>query len=203
MPGGMERHVECLTREQLSRGHRVTLAFRHGTSVPDGAARLSLSRTALSRLLAPRSDRAAFAAEASATIRQLVGGPHAHGVDLLHLHGDHVEGPVAGPLCRRLGIPLCMTFHASSEMNAACCERWWTSLSTDHDPVCPNQNRRNAEWATARPHPPLRGKPHNPRPHERSPEWPCRCRRLGGVPTRNGDPTPWRTCISPSSGGHG
>ncbi|MGW0699856.1 glycosyltransferase family 4 protein [Streptomyces sp. NPDC002867] len=112
MPGGMERHVECLTREQLVCGHRVTLAFRHGTAVPDGAARLSLSRTAVSRLLAPRSDRAAFAAEASATIRQLVGGSRAPGVDLLHLHGDQIEALWLGPLCRRLGIPLCMTVHA-------------------------------------------------------------------------------------------
>jgi len=64
MPGGMERHVECLTREQLGRGHRVTLAFRYGTAVPDGAAHLSLSRTAPSRLLAVRSENAAFVAYA-------------------------------------------------------------------------------------------------------------------------------------------
>lgn len=22
-----------------------------------------------------------------------------------------------------------------------CCERWWTSFGTDHDPTCPNQKR--------------------------------------------------------------
>jgi len=26
----------------------------------------------------------------------------------------------------------------------ACCERWWTSLATDHDPTCPNQHRSAA-----------------------------------------------------------
>jgi glycosyltransferase involved in cell wall biosynthesis len=111
MPGGMERHVECLTREQVSRGHRVTMAFRHGTAVPTGAAQLSLHKTALSRVLAPGSDRTAFAAEAAATVRQLYGGSRSHGVDLLHLHGDHVEAMWLGPVCRRLGIPLCLTVH--------------------------------------------------------------------------------------------
>ncbi|MFJ4784101.1 hypothetical protein [Streptomyces sp. NPDC088794] len=24
------------------------------------------------------------------------------------------------------------------ELDAACCERWWTSLGTDHDTVCPH-----------------------------------------------------------------
>ncbi|MGW1209546.1 hypothetical protein ACWD5F_07875 [Streptomyces sp. NPDC002499] len=24
------------------------------------------------------------------------------------------------------------------ELDAACCERWWTSLGTDHDAVCPH-----------------------------------------------------------------
>jgi hypothetical protein len=33
---------------------------------------------------------------------------------------------------------------ACAELNAACCERWWTSLATDHDPACPNQRRSNA-----------------------------------------------------------
>lgn len=33
---------------------------------------------------------------------------------------------------------------ACAELNAACCERWWTSLATDHDPTCPNQQRSNA-----------------------------------------------------------
>ncbi|MFJ5059046.1 hypothetical protein ACIP96_06455 [Streptomyces nigra] len=30
---------------------------------------------------------------------------------------------------------------ALTELDAACCERWWTSLATDHDPTCPNQQR--------------------------------------------------------------
>lgn len=36
-----------------------------------------------------------------------------------------------------------LRIHAE-EINTACCERWWTSLATDHDPTCPNQTRRSA-----------------------------------------------------------
>lgn len=111
MPGGLERHVECLTREQVGLGHRVTMVFRHGTAVPTGATRLSLRPAALSRVLAPVSDRAAFAANAAATLRRLCLGTRSHGVDVLHLHGDHVEAMWLGPVCRRLGIPLFLTVH--------------------------------------------------------------------------------------------
>jgi hypothetical protein len=31
---------------------------------------------------------------------------------------------------------------AITELDQACCERWWTSLATDHDPTCPNQTRK-------------------------------------------------------------
>ncbi|KUO20253.1 glycosyltransferase family 4 protein [Streptomyces dysideae] len=109
----MERHVECLTREQVAHGHRVTMAFRHGSVVPQGVVRLPLRGEALSRTLARVSDRMAFAAEAGAAIRRLCGDPHAHGVDLVHLHGDHVEALVLGPVCRHLRVPLFLTVHAS------------------------------------------------------------------------------------------
>jgi len=33
---------------------------------------------------------------------------------------------------------------AEAALNEACCERWWTSLATDHDPTCPNQQRSAA-----------------------------------------------------------
>ncbi|ETK33480.1 glycosyltransferase family 4 protein [Microbispora sp. ATCC PTA-5024] len=106
-PGGKERHVECLTREQLGRGHEVTLAFRKGTAVPAGADALALRPTPLSPLLAVKSDVLAFAAEVSRTLRRL------RRPDLVHLHGDHVEAAVLGPACRRLGIPLVLTVHAA------------------------------------------------------------------------------------------
>lgn len=31
---------------------------------------------------------------------------------------------------------------ALNELDDACCERWWTSLATDHDPTCPHQTRK-------------------------------------------------------------
>lgn len=111
LPGGLERHAECLTREQVGLGHRVTMAFRHGTAVPSGATQLPLRPAALSRVLAPVSDRAAFAAEAAATLRHLCLGTRSPGVDMVHLHGDHVEAMWLGPECQRLGIPLFLTVH--------------------------------------------------------------------------------------------
>ena len=32
-------------------------------------------------------------------------------------------------------------------LDAACCERWWTSLGTDHDQVCPHGSRRRSSAA--------------------------------------------------------
>lgn len=116
-PGGKERHVEHLTREQLNSGHEVTLAFRHGSVVPDGATVLALRPTALSRVLAAKSDVLAFAAETARALR--TAGP----VDLVHLHGDQVEAAVLGPVCRRLGIPLVLTVHAALTRR----HRWFTS----------------------------------------------------------------------------
>ncbi|MFI8531767.1 hypothetical protein ACIGMX_16195 [Streptomyces aquilus] len=33
---------------------------------------------------------------------------------------------------------------ARAELDAACCERWWTSLGTDHDPTCRHQTPRSS-----------------------------------------------------------
>ncbi|WP_327367285.1 glycosyltransferase family 4 protein [Streptomyces sp. NBC_01217] len=109
----MERHVECLTRHQVRAGNRVTMAFRHGATVPIGTTRLPLQRTAPSRMLAPASERFAFAAEAAAAVGNLCAGSSRRGVDLVHLHGDHIETAWLGPVCRRLGIPLFLTVHAA------------------------------------------------------------------------------------------
>ncbi|MBA4865951.1 hypothetical protein H1V43_32325 [Streptomyces sp. PSKA54] len=32
---------------------------------------------------------------------------------------------------------------ARRELDAACCERWWTALGTDHDPDCQHQTPRS------------------------------------------------------------
>lgn len=103
-PGGKERHVECLTREQLKRGHKVALAFRRGTGI-EGSSTVGIRPTALSRVLAAKSDVLAFAAETAAVLRDVLP------VDLVHVHGDHLEAAVLGPACRRLGIPLVLTVH--------------------------------------------------------------------------------------------
>ena len=33
---------------------------------------------------------------------------------------------------------------AADALGHACCERWWTSFGTDHDPQCRNQQQRSA-----------------------------------------------------------
>jgi glycosyltransferase involved in cell wall biosynthesis len=106
-PGGKERHVECLTREQLSRGHEVTLAFRRGRPAPHGATVLALRPTALSRVLGAKSDVLAFAAETAHALRD------AGHLDVVHVHGDHVEAAVLGPVCRRLRVPMVLTVHGA------------------------------------------------------------------------------------------
>lgn len=113
MQGGMERHVERLTHHQVRGGNQVTLSFRHGAAVPVGATRLPLQRTTPSRVLAPASDRLAFSAATAAAITDLCAGSTRRAVDLVHLHGDHVEAAWLGPVCRRLGIPLFLTVHAA------------------------------------------------------------------------------------------
>lgn len=105
-PGGKERHVDRLTREQLRAGHDVMVACRRGTP-PPGAYRLPLRRTALSRVLAARSDVLAFAAEVARAMR-----PRGR-FDLVHLHGDHVEAALLGRACRRAGVPLVLTVHGA------------------------------------------------------------------------------------------
>ncbi|MEU4359765.1 glycosyltransferase family 4 protein [Streptomyces virginiae] len=107
----MERHVEYLTRHQVGGGNRVTMSFRHGATVPAGATRLPLRRIPRSRMLGPVSDRLAFAAEVAAAIKELCAARR--NVDLVHLHGDHIEAAGLGPVCRRLGIPLFLTVHAA------------------------------------------------------------------------------------------
>ncbi|WP_188192433.1 glycosyltransferase family 4 protein [Nonomuraea sp. SYSU D8015] len=106
-PGGKERHVECLTREQLNRGHEVVLAFRRGKVVPEGAKVLATTPTTLSRALSAKSDVLAFAAEVGRALRSC------RTPDLVHLHGDHMEASILGPVCRRLGLPLVLTVHAA------------------------------------------------------------------------------------------
>jgi uncharacterized membrane protein YcjF (UPF0283 family) len=46
----------------------------------------------------------------------------------------------AGPLPRIAGAEAVVR----AELEAACCERWWTSLGTDHDAGCPHRTRRSS-----------------------------------------------------------
>lgn len=32
---------------------------------------------------------------------------------------------------------------ATLDLNEACCETWWTSCGTDHDPTCPSRDTRS------------------------------------------------------------
>lgn len=35
------------------------------------------------------------------------------------------------------------THHAADDLDAACCETWWTSLGADHDHTCPTRQTRS------------------------------------------------------------
>lgn len=104
--GGKERHIDYLTRQQLVQGHEVILAHRKG-EVTCGARPLALPPAAASRLLARRSEVLAFALDCARAL------PRAGRMDLVHLHGDHVETLALGPAARRLGIPLVVTVHGA------------------------------------------------------------------------------------------
>jgi glycosyltransferase involved in cell wall biosynthesis len=114
-PGGKERHAELLTREQVRAGHDVVMAFRHGHAVPDGARVLPSRPNVWSRTLGARSDVLAFAAEVAGALPD---------VDLVHLHGDHVEASLLGPACRRRRIPLVLTAHATLARRHRLVRRW-------------------------------------------------------------------------------
>jgi glycosyltransferase involved in cell wall biosynthesis len=117
MPGGLERHVDMLTREQVARGHRVGLARRHGDPVP-GADVVELAPTPRSRALAARSDLLAFGAEAAHALRR------PEPADLVHLHGDYLDASQIGPACRRLGVPLVLTVHSALNLRHRGLARW-------------------------------------------------------------------------------
>lgn len=105
-PGGKERHIERLTREQLLRGHEVIVAHRRGRP-PVGVRTLPLPPSLAGRLVSPGSDRVAFGLDCARAL------PGAGRVDLVHLHGDHCEALALGPACRRLGVPLVVTVHGA------------------------------------------------------------------------------------------
>ncbi|MGS2643741.1 glycosyltransferase [Streptosporangium sp. LJ11] len=105
-PGGKERHIERLSREQILRGHEVHVAHRWGR-VPDGARTVTPAPTRISRALARKSDVLAFATECAHAL------PRAGRMDVMHLHGDHREALVLGPAARRLGIPVVLTVHGA------------------------------------------------------------------------------------------
>ena len=65
-PGGKERYIERLAREQLIRGHEAFIARRRG-EMPRGAETLPLTRTRISRAVSRKSDVIAFAMECSST----------------------------------------------------------------------------------------------------------------------------------------
>ncbi|WP_182880720.1 glycosyltransferase family 4 protein [Microbispora sp. H10949] len=108
-PGGKERYIARLAREQVLRGHEVLVARRRG-DVPPGVEAVTLTPTRLGRLAARRSGTVAFALECAAALPGL--GP----VDVVNLHGDHREALFLGPAARRLRVPLLITVHGALAM---------------------------------------------------------------------------------------
>ncbi|MEU7689318.1 glycosyltransferase family 4 protein [Microbispora hainanensis] len=116
-PGGKERHIECLVREELALGHEVLVARRLG-DVPAGALEVPLPRTLTARVVARRSDPLAFALECARAL------PRLGRVDVVNLHGDHREALAVGPAAARLGIPLVLTAHGALTTRHRMVMRW-------------------------------------------------------------------------------
>ncbi|GII46105.1 GDP-mannose-dependent alpha-(1-6)-phosphatidylinositol dimannoside mannosyltransferase [Planotetraspora silvatica] len=105
-PGGLERHVQRLAREQVRSGHEVLVARRSGHA-PEGTRALRVTPTGAGRIASLKSDVLAFAVDCARALRKA--GP----LDVVHLHGDHREALAIGPAARRLGIPVVLTVHGS------------------------------------------------------------------------------------------
>ncbi|MFC4531694.1 glycosyltransferase family 4 protein [Sphaerisporangium dianthi] len=130
-PGGLERHIQRLVREQLLRGHEVVVAHRRGEA-PSGARSLPLVPTRAGRAVARRSDVLAFGLECAHALRRAAEPAEPAEpaelaelaeLDVVHLHGDHREALALGTAARRLGAPLVLTVHGA--------------ITTRHLPIMP------------------------------------------------------------------
>ncbi|WP_182905467.1 glycosyltransferase family 4 protein [Microbispora sp. H13382] len=108
-PGGKERYIARLAREELLRGHHVLVAHRCGEA-PPGVETVTLRPTRASRAAARASGPVAFALECAHALSRL--GPP----DVVNLHGDHREALFLGPAAARLRIPLLLTVHGALAM---------------------------------------------------------------------------------------
>jgi glycosyltransferase involved in cell wall biosynthesis len=119
--GGLERHVDMLSRYQARRGDDVWVLQPVKEGVPE--ARLRLVRVGLGPLApwmqggrsATKVATAVFAARAAAAARRL----HRDcPFDVVHLHGDVIEGMVHAAWGQRSGVPVVMTLHSSLNQRA-------------------------------------------------------------------------------------
>lgn len=106
LPGGQERHVLELTKEQAAAGHSVILLYSDGapTDGPGWISRQVPSPAFPSRLLTSL----VFAWRAYWWTRR-----HRPAVDIVHAHGDLADALAAVLIGRHLGRPAVCTCHAS------------------------------------------------------------------------------------------
>ncbi len=111
--GGKERHVFALSAIQAAGGDQVSLVFARGADVPEhvnGRRVRGPSRPA-------RLSKLWFAVGAAARLA------FARGVDVVHLHGDHVELAVVGPVARIRRLPLVLTVHGALSLRQSALSR--------------------------------------------------------------------------------
>lgn len=105
LAGGMQIHALELSRRQAEAGHEVDIWIRNGsTTIPA----LTIHRVGplKSRRYGGLVVTAAFM---TLVLRRVLAGKVRP--DILHLHGDFVEGWFGSRLARRLGVPSVMTIH--------------------------------------------------------------------------------------------
>lgn len=113
--GGLERHVELLSRYQARREHKVwVLQPEYDGELERGVAlvRIDIGRLSGAVYAGPTPAKFAtgvFALRAALTAHRL---HRTHGFDVLHVHGDLIETASLGSWARLAGVPVVLTVHA-------------------------------------------------------------------------------------------
>jgi glycosyltransferase involved in cell wall biosynthesis len=119
--GGLERHVEMLSRSQARRGDDVWVLQPVDQGVPEPG--LTLVRVGLGPIApwihggrtAAKAATTAFAARAAAAARRLHRGRR---FDMVHLHGDVIEAMAHAAWASARGVPIVLTLHSSLNQRA-------------------------------------------------------------------------------------
>lgn len=125
-PGGLERHVELLSRHQARRGDSVwVLQPVRAGELEEGVKLVHVPLGLLHRWIHAGSHQAKAGTLAFALRAAIVAGRlrRRDGFDIVHVHGDVIEALVFGAWRRIFGAPVVLTLH--SNLNRRPLYRWF------------------------------------------------------------------------------